>query len=356
MRRGLAGLAACGLVTVTALPAHAGEGTRVAAVPAVPKVVASSFVVADAETGAVLAAKDPHGRYLPASTLKTLTAVTLIPKLDPNATIKPTAFTTNVAPTIIGLKTNKTYKVKDLFRIMLMISANDAAKGVAQAAGGYQKALGMLNAEARRLHCDDTLAGSPNGLDNDLGLTIKQQHSSAYDLAQIFRQGLTLPDFVSYINTVKAKFPYWGVQETHDRLLAGPLKYPGLIGGKTGFTTAAMQNFVGAARRNGHTIIISEMHSSNQFFADATKLLDWGFQADGKVNPVGHLTAPAAAPNGAKTPSSSATQALSAANASQDSASSGSGGTGPLTIVMLVVSFGAVIGAAGYYLTARRRI
>jgi D-alanyl-D-alanine carboxypeptidase (penicillin-binding protein 5/6) len=317
----------------------------------VPKVVASSFVVADADTGQILAAKNPHGRYLPASTLKTLTAVSLIPKLDPEATLKPTAFTTDVAPTIIGLKTNKTYKVKDLFRIMLMISANDAAKAVAQAAGGYQKALGLLNAEAGRLHCDDTLAGSPNGLDNDLGLTIKQQHSSAYDLAQIFRQGLSLPDFVSYISTVKAKFPYWGVQETHDRLLAGPLKYPGLIGGKTGFTTAAMQNFVGAAKRNGHTIIIAEMHSSNQFFLDATKLLDWGFQVDGKVTPVGHLTPPPTTASTEKAPSSSSTQALNAASATENKPS---GGTSPITIVMLVLAFGAVIAAAAYYLTARR--
>ena len=49
------------------------------AVLRLPAVRASAFVVADAGTGAVLAARDPHGRYLPASTLKMLTAVALIP-------------------------------------------------------------------------------------------------------------------------------------------------------------------------------------------------------------------------------------------------------------------------------------
>jgi D-alanyl-D-alanine carboxypeptidase (penicillin-binding protein 5/6) len=332
-----------------------------AGAPALPKVAASSFVIADADTGRVLAAKDPHGRYLPASTLKTLTAATLIPKLDPDATVKPTAFTTKVVPTTIGLDTKKTYKVQDLFRIMLMISANDAAKAIAQAAGGYQKAIAMLNAEARRLGAKDTLAGSPNGLDDDLGLSVRTQHSSAYDLALIFRQGLRLPDFINYIGTLRCKFPYWGIQTTHDKMLVGPYKYPGMIGGKTGFTTAAMQNFVGAARRNGHTIIIAEMHSTNQFWADATKLLDWGFSADGKVDPVGTLVnpAPAAAPapggasasaNPAPAPASAASpRAVDASRASSDS-------TLPMPVV--IVGGLAVLAAgllAGFLIVAARR-
>ena len=52
---------------------------------ALPKVGASSYLLADLDTGEVLAAKDPHGRLRPASTLKVLTALTLLPKLDPDA-------------------------------------------------------------------------------------------------------------------------------------------------------------------------------------------------------------------------------------------------------------------------------
>ena len=51
--------------------------------PPLPRTSAHGVLVADLDTGQVLAAKDPHGRYAPASTLKTLTAVTLIPRLDP---------------------------------------------------------------------------------------------------------------------------------------------------------------------------------------------------------------------------------------------------------------------------------
>ena len=59
-------------------------------VPKLPKVNASAFVIADAGTGQVLAAKDPHGWFRPASTLKVLTAITLIPALNPSAAVVAT--------------------------------------------------------------------------------------------------------------------------------------------------------------------------------------------------------------------------------------------------------------------------
>src|SRR5579864_3425118 len=66
-------------------PALAGRGVIVSypsrSAPRLPGIQASAFVVADADTGQVLAAKDPHGWYRPASTLKVLTAVSLLPVL-----------------------------------------------------------------------------------------------------------------------------------------------------------------------------------------------------------------------------------------------------------------------------------
>src|SRR5689334_3723100 len=62
-----------------------------------PHIEASSYVIADLETGAVLAAKDPHGHYRPASTLKTLTAITLIPRLDPHKKVRPSLNAVNAS-------------------------------------------------------------------------------------------------------------------------------------------------------------------------------------------------------------------------------------------------------------------
>ncbi|MGH3387665.1 MAG: D-alanyl-D-alanine carboxypeptidase family protein [Actinomadura sp.] len=283
---------------------------RTRAMKAPPKIDASSYLIADADTGQVLAAKDAHGHYLPASALKTLTSVALIPKLDRNATVRPGRQVVDVEGTKVGMTAGFSYKVSDLFRALMMVSGNDAALALAQANGGLKRTLAMMNAEAKRLQANDTLAGSPNGLDVDLGLNVKTQHTSAYDLALIMRQGLQLPDFRTYVGTIEAKWPAPPTKEqrklgrkvggypiyTHNRLLRpGQSRYAGMIGGKNGYTNAAQGTFVGAARRGGHTIIIALMHSSS-LWTYASQLLDWGFAARGRVLPVGTLVGPVPPP------------------------------------------------------------
>jgi serine-type D-Ala-D-Ala carboxypeptidase (penicillin-binding protein 5/6) len=283
---------------------------RAGNIKAPPKIDASSYLIADADTGQVLAAKDAHGHYLPASALKTLTSVALIPKLDRNTTVRPGRQVVEVEGTKVGMTAGFSYKVSDLFRALMMVSGNDAALALAQANGGLRRTLAMMNAEAKRLQANDTLAGSPNGLDVDLGLNVKTQHTSAYDLALIMRQGLKLPDFRTYVGTIEAKWPAPPTKEqrklgrkvggypiyTHNRLLRpGQTRYAGMIGGKNGYTNAAQGTFVGAARRGGHTIIIALMHSSS-LWTYASQLLDWGFAARGRVQPVGTLVDPVPPP------------------------------------------------------------
>ena len=57
-----------------------------AGVPALPSTNALSYLIADAQTGEVLATKNPHQQLPPASTLKTLTALSLLPRLDKSST------------------------------------------------------------------------------------------------------------------------------------------------------------------------------------------------------------------------------------------------------------------------------
>ncbi|WP_405088692.1 D-alanyl-D-alanine carboxypeptidase family protein [Microbispora sp. NBC_01389] len=283
-----------------------------------PKTESSAYLIADADTGAVLAAKDPHGHYLPASTLKTLTAVTLIPRLDKNRRIKPSEKACNVEGSAVGIVPEPIYKVDDLMRALLMVSANDAAVALAEANGGLTRTLADMNAQARKLQAYDTVARTPNGLD------APGQRSSAYDLALIARAGLAMPAFREYISTKVAKFPApkdYGKKKkkknqddsdpsespapayyemaNHNRLLG---RYKGMLGVKNGWTTKALGSFVGAARRDGHTIIVVIMHHPGGFWEEVSKLLDWGFAARSRVAPVGELVRPVPDP----APSSSA--------------------------------------------------
>jgi serine-type D-Ala-D-Ala carboxypeptidase (penicillin-binding protein 5/6) len=257
-------------------------------VPRLPKVSASAFVIADAGTGQVLAAKDPHGRYRPASTLKMLTAVSLIPVLNPNATTVATKLATSTVPNVVGLVAGQSYKVSALFTALLTISANDAAIALTQATGSYSKGMALIIAEARHLQADDTVAVDPNGLD------APGQHTSAYDLALIARQALQMPAFLKYDQTVTALFRIRKHKSVglynQNTLLTG---YPGALGGKIGWTSAAGATYVGMARRHGVTLIVTLLHCpALTEITSAEKLLNWGLTVDGKVTPVGTLVSP----------------------------------------------------------------
>ena len=258
------------------------------AIPRLPKIKASAWVIADAGTGQVLAAKDPHGWYRPASTLKVLTAISLIPALNPNAMVVASKQATTVSPNIVGLLRGHSYKVSDLFTALLTISANDAAMALAQATGSLSQGMAVINAEARHLQADDTVAVTPNGLD------APGQHTSAYDLALFARQGLQMPAFLKYDRTTSGQFRISKKKSVglwnQNTLLA---TYPGALGGKIGWTSAAGATYVGMARRHGVTLIVSLLHCPALTEITAGKsLLNWGFAVDGKVRPVGTLVGP----------------------------------------------------------------
>jgi len=280
----------------------AGSGVIVEAgagsVPKLPNVRAAAFVIADAASGQVLAAKDPHGYYRPASTLKMLTAVTLIPLLNPDGTVVASKLAASTEPNDVGLRAGHSYKISDLFTALLTISANDAAVALTQATGSLAVGMALINAEARHLQADDTVAVDPNGLD------APGQHTSAYDLALIARRALQLPAFLTYDETQTALFPVTAKKKVglynQNSLLTS---YSGAIGGKIGWTSAAGATYVGMAKRNGVTLIVTLLHCpALTEINSAEKLLNWGFAADGRVKPVGTLVGPAQPPAPTPTP------------------------------------------------------
>lgn len=271
--------------------AHPTEG-----VPAPPQVPAAGWLVADLDTGQVLAAKDPHGRFAPASTLKILTALVVIPQLPPDRQLVATREQVHIEGSKVGAVPGHSYTVDMLLKGMLLVSGNDAARVLAGGLGGEPAVVGQMNAAAADLHADDTRAATVTGLD------APEQTSSAYDLALISRAALQLPAFAGYVATRTAPFSGDGVptfQITNHNPLLG--RYPGTYGVKNGYTEAARASYVGTARRDGHNLLVSMIKADPAFRRPAQALLDWGFTADGKVAPVGSLVpagkpAPAASP------------------------------------------------------------
>jgi serine-type D-Ala-D-Ala carboxypeptidase (penicillin-binding protein 5/6) len=261
-----------------------------------PRIPAGAYVIADASTGQVLAAKDPHGQFAPASTLKVLTAVTLIPALNPRAMVKATRFAADQEPNDVGLIRGRQYQVANLFRALLLISANDAAVALTQATGSFSKGMAMINAEAHHLQAYDVVAKLPNGL------PAKGQVVSAYDEALIARQALSIPAFMHYDQTLAARFEVnkvkrkkkwvakWVTLVNQNYLLT---QYRGGIGGKIGWTEKSEATYIGLARRNNVTLIVTVLHCTPlQEITSGEKLLTWGFHMAGQVKPVGTLVPP----------------------------------------------------------------
>lgn len=253
-----------------------GPGTTVAAgAPPLPAgLTGVSFVVADLDTGAILAAKDAHHPLLPASTLKVLTGLTLIPRVPKYSTVTPTFDDVNIEGSKVGIIENTTYPAYQLFRAMLMVSGNDAANALASAAGGQAATAQLMNDEARRIGALDTHAVNPSGLD------APAQKSTAYDLTLIARAAMQLPDFRAYVSTkrstINGKDGHPLRISSHDKLL---YNYDGAIGIKNGYTVRAGATFVGAATRNGHTLIVTVMKAQARVWPEVAHLMDWGFAA-----------------------------------------------------------------------------
>src|SRR4051812_27057491 len=277
-------LATRGLVTVPGAPA----------LP--PGIDARGRLVADALTGEVLGAQDPHGRYYPASTLKTLTLLTLAPMLDHGLVVQGTVEDEAIEGSRVGLVHGGQYSVDLLFRALVMQSGNDAANALARAAGGVPATLAAMNATAARIGAFDTVAGTPSGLD------VAGQSSSPYDLALIMRQLVADPYTLGVLQTRTLEIPAVAGLATayqiqnQDTLLQS---YPGTLGGKTGFTDAARHTFVAAAERDGRRIVVSLMQAERRpvnELQQATRLLDWGFATPRDASGAGRLVDPGEVP------------------------------------------------------------
>ena len=262
------------------------DDTKGDGLAAPPDTSASSFIIADLDTGEILAAKNPHKKLPPASTLKTLTALTLLPRLDMNKIYIGTKKEPATIGNKVGIYPGRKYKIKDIWYGFMLDSGNDAGVALANASGGIKKTAALMQAKAKSIQAFDTTPKSPHGLDTP------GQLSSAYDLALIARAAMDRSDFRKIVKTKRYTFPKSGPKNVNrkiknlNKLL---FTYPGTLGVKTGWTTRGQNTYIGVVKRDGHTIIITFMHLKYGRDALAKDLFDWGFKAIGEVEPVGKL-------------------------------------------------------------------
>jgi len=241
------------------------------------EVHASAWLVADIDSGEIIAAKDPHGRYRPASIIKMLLAMVVLEELDRSSEVVVGRESADQIGSAVGIGAGGTYTVDQLLHGLLLASGNDAAHALAQELGGDEVTLRRINDLARELGTTDTVAASYSGLDAP-GMS-----TSAFDMGLVYRAAYRNPELLAIMGTGHIPFPGYDDREGYEVWNDNGLlrNDPEGLGGKTGYTDDANHTFVGAMNRDDRrlfTVILDTTTDKARPWEQAQLLLNQAYE------------------------------------------------------------------------------
>lgn len=264
--------------------------------PTGPDIMNLSGVLMDADTGAILYNKAMDEKRYPASTTKILTALVALEhsSLTDEVTFGETAMQDIYAGSAnINRKAGEILTMEQCLYAILLASANEVSTQVAEYIGGSVEGFcEMMNQKAAQLGCTGTHFVNANGLPND------DHYTTAHDLALIMQAALKNETFCAIEANLNYTLPATNMSEPMDLYNHHPmlhkdheLYYEGAFAGKTGYTDAAGNTLVTAARRGDMTLICVVMKSANaEQITDTRNLLDYGFNNFTHLTPTGSDT------------------------------------------------------------------
>jgi D-alanyl-D-alanine carboxypeptidase (penicillin-binding protein 5/6) len=242
-----------------------------------PEIRANAAVLVDLDTGQTLYALNPRLEMPIASLTKIMTAYLVMTRIEPRETLivgENAATEQVVGISNLGLQAGEEIRIQQLLYALMLQSANDAAVAVAEHLGGSVEGfVDLMNETAAELGLARTRFASPNGLD-DSG------YSTARDLARLTRAAYAIPGFASIVaaraHAIPAPDGDARIVQNRNVLL---WLYPGAIGVKTGFTSAAGFCIVATAVRGDERLLAVVLGEPGEPFSDAAALLNFGFAA-----------------------------------------------------------------------------
>ena len=222
-----------------------------------PIVTAAAAILMEAETGAVLYAKNIHEPHYPASTTKILTSLIIseMSSMDEVVTFsKDAVFGIPRGSNHIAMNVGDTLTMEDCLNAILIRSANEVSYAVAEHIGGTWAGFAeIMNNRARELGCVDSNFVNPNGLPDE------NHYTSAYDLAMIGRAFFANDTLCGITQTPALRImKESGEYIDHNKMELLPGKkyaYEYLVGCKTGYTDDARNTLVSGAEKNGMKLI-----------------------------------------------------------------------------------------------------
>jgi len=209
--------------------------------------------------------------FYPASLSKLMSALIILENYpDLEAEIKISQKAISIEGDAGNLKVGETFTVRDLLKMALIMSSNDAVYALAESIG-INKFVGLMNQKAQELNLSNTGFFDPTGLDE------KSNFSTAQDLANLAKYILKWHPLVSDITLQKSvKIYSLNTKAEHIIITTDELleKIPNIVLAKTGYTVNANECFLIIYNLEGHDYV-SVVLDSNDRFGDTLKLYRW---------------------------------------------------------------------------------
>jgi D-alanyl-D-alanine carboxypeptidase (penicillin-binding protein 5/6) len=253
-------------------------------IPPVPVYTSGAVVLMDAATGLVLYESEANTQMYPASITKIMTAL-LVLEHELNLTERIVFCDDSVwgiprNSSHIYMDVGETLSVYEALYALMLESANEVSIALAiHVAGSVEEFVDLMNRRAISLGAVNTHFVNPSGL------PARGHVTTAYDMALIMREAVNNPIFTNIISTRRFDIPPTERQtetrhllNSHQQIRNGTFYNERVIGGKTGWTTAAGHTLVTYANHDGRRLIVSVLQGEGaSAYADTTALLDYGF-------------------------------------------------------------------------------
>ena len=252
------------------------------------KLSARSAIIMDAATGRTLYSHAPSRAAQPASTIKILTGMLALDSLGDKEWVPVSKRAARMPSSKVYLHSGKSYRANDLINAVLLASANDASVALAEKIAGSEKTFaGLMTQKANELGARNTVCRTATGL------TAKGQKSTVKDLAVLFGKAMEKPEFANRMALTKVRTSFGKLLRNHNKAL---WRVEGTEGGKTGYTRAARQTYVGKFRREEGELLVAIL-GSETMWDDVARLVEYGFSrkqqlmAGSKTSTVDHRLA-----------------------------------------------------------------
>lgn len=237
-----------------------------------------SAILIEQSTGKILYEHNVHEQLRPASVTKIMTVLLIMEAIDSGRLsytdqIPCSENASSMGGSQIWLDTKETLSVDEMLKAICVVSANDCTVAMAKyLAGSEENFVAQMNAKAKELGMNDTTFKNCHGIDEDGHV------SSSYDIALMSRELLEKhPDITKYTTIYMDSLRDGKSELVNTNKLVR--NYRGATGLKTGSTSLALYNLSASATRDGLSLIavIMKAPTTKDRFAEATKLLDYGF-------------------------------------------------------------------------------